>query len=128
MKHLKTFNQLNESMDTKYVLVTYDKTVDGYPEKTAIIVNNDKIIDSIDLLFNRGEYSEEAKNKMSKYNISGKTVADEEKDLYMVGGIDITQEEALKLYLNEIETVKRINKFLTPEKEEELINLFKKRK
>ena len=65
MKHLKRFN---ESNDTKYVLVVYDKTVDGYPEKTAIIVGNDEIVDSIDFLFDkRGEYSEETKEKMSKY-------------------------------------------------------------
>lgn len=36
----------------KYNLVTYNKIVDGYPEKTAIIVDIDNnIVDSIDFLF-----------------------------------------------------------------------------
>ena len=54
----------------KHILVTYNKFVNSYKEYTAIIVDsNNNIVDSIDLLFDKGEYSKESIDKMSKYSI-----------------------------------------------------------
>ena len=123
MKYLKRFNENNTD---KYIMIMYNKMIDGYPEKTAIIVDSmNNIVDNIDLLFTEGEYSDEALSKMQQYNIAGKTVANG-KDLYMY---DITdQTEALDKYIDEVETTQKINKFLTPEKQAELIDLFKKKR
>ncbi len=119
MKHLKRFNESNIE---KYILISYN------PEKTAIIIDsNNQIVDSIDFLFEMGEYSEEAKEKFKKYNISGRTIGSN-KDHYMVGNEeDITEEDALQDYLDKKKIRKDVDDFLTPEKEEELINLFRKR-
>lgn len=112
MKHLKRFNESNIE---KYILISYNKIVDRYPEKTAIIIDsNNQIVDSIDFLFEMGEYSEEAKEKFKKYNISGRKIGSN-KDHYMVGNEeDITKEDALQDYLDK-------------EKIRKLINLFRKR-
>jgi len=112
----------------KHILVAYSKFVNSYKEYTAIIVDsNNNIVDSIDLLFDKGEYSKESIDKMSKYSIKGITI-DENKDLYMFDNSEnISHEEALTLYMDSIETLKRVEEFLTPEKEQELLDLFKNR-
>lgn len=127
MKYLKRFN---ESTSSRYVLVTYNKFIDGYPETTAIIVDsNNNIVDHIDFVFGKdGEYSPEAKDKMNQYNISGKSIGDS-KDLYMVNNSEkIDPEEVLHNYVEEVKTTKSVDKFLTPEKQKSLINLFRKRR
>ena len=123
MKYLKRFNENNTD---KYIMIMYNKMIDGYPEKTAIIVDSmNNIVDNIDLVFTKGEYSEDTQSKMKQYNIAGKTVANG-KDLYMYDVTD--QTEALDKYIDEVETTQKINKFLTPEKQAELIDLFKKKR
>lgn len=126
MKYLKRFN---ESNDNKYILISYNKIVNRYPESTGIIIDsNNNIVDNIDLLFTMGEYSEEAKSKFEKYDISGKTIGPDKDHYFVSNDNDISKEEALKKYMSQVDISKRADKFLTPEKQDELINLFKKKK
>lgn len=141
---LKLFEEYIAEGKSGNKLLSWTIIVDGWPEKTACIIDKDnKIIDTIEFLFDQksGEYSKEAVEKMKKHGIGG-AVFGNKQDHHFVGKTpqsekdlmamrkekNMTPEEAVAEFTDDSPEhhQKMIDRFLSPERAEELKKLFKK--
>lgn len=114
----------------KYYTLTWKKLVDGWPESTGCIVSsNYKLMDTIDRIFNTsGEFSSEYLKLASKYKIKSN-----HNDYHFIRNTDdyekiieeMTPVKAIRRFKKEQNDLRKVDKFLTPEKVAELKNLFK---
>ncbi len=117
----------------KYKIVAWKKKVNGWPESTGCVIDeNFSVVDTIDMIFEKGEFSPETIEKKIKYKIKGTTFG-KTQDYWHVRNTNdygkitkvLTPEEACQIHKEECEMLDNISNFLTPEKGQELLNLLK---
>ena len=130
MKHIKLFEGFINEAASKYRLLIWKKMVGEWPEYTGCIIDNKyKILEVIDLLFDQktGEYTKEVEALLKKYNDPKHEHIHIKKDKMERPTETVDPEEAVKRLKEDKDSMKRINKFMTPEKQAEIIAMFNKK-
>ena len=127
MKHIKLYEGfVNEAKGNTFLI--WKKLVNGWPEFTGCIIDNKfKVLEPIDIVFGKGgEYSQSTNDVIKKYSAKGPEIVVTAKDKKDFPTEEITPEEAAKRFKQDRDDVKKIKKFLTPEKTAEILAMFNK--
>lgn len=102
-----------------YKLITWSN---NHNTTGCIIDSDNNIITEIDNIYDKfGNLSD----KITEFNIKGKLLG-ADKDMYMLNSDDInSSDDAIEKYKLEIDDLEDIEDYITPEREHELVNLFR---
>ena len=134
MNYLNSFKNFESVSNNSNRMVIWSTKDGNYSRKIGCIFDVDyNLLDTIDNVFNRsGNWSDELINKCNKHGIlkikgENYEVIANSTDTYPIVVDEMTPEEAILRIKNDDDDMKSLSDWITPEKEAELINLFKRK-